>query len=223
MTKQIKSKKRVADFGEVFTSEREVKAMCDLVNDETYRIESLTFEPACGDGNFLAEILKRKLSTVENRYGKNPFEFAKFSLVALSSLYGVDILEDNAQECRDRLYKIWEASYHRIVKEKGIPNCRDAAKYILDCNILCGDALTLLQNNGEPITFAEWAVVSGNFIKRRDYYLSTMLAMQENCTQGDLFLSGDEYDEQIGAYVPKPIKDDYAPIEYWRIQEWRTK
>ena len=65
MTSSIKSKKRVTDFGEVFTSEREVKAMCNLVKDETYRIDSIVLEPACGDGNFLAEILHRKLNTVE--------------------------------------------------------------------------------------------------------------------------------------------------------------
>lgn len=222
MAEQIKSKARVADFGEVFTSEREVKAMCDLVKDETYRIDSLTLEPACGNGNFLAEILNRKLSTVADRYAKSAHEFEKFSLVALSSLYGVDILEDNAQECRLRLFRIWEEVYDRIVKGDGMPGCKEAARYILDCNILCGDALTLLQSNGEPITFAEWAIV-GNFIKRRDYHLSTMLAMQDNRGQGDLFLSGDEYDEEIGAYVPKPVKDDYAPIEYWRVQEWRSE
>ena len=59
---QIKSKKRVADHGEVFTNEREVKAMCDLVDNETQRIDSRFLEPACGDGNFLAEILNRKIN-----------------------------------------------------------------------------------------------------------------------------------------------------------------
>lgn len=223
MADQIKSHKRVEDFGEVFTNEREVKAMCDMVKDETYRIDSLTLEPACGDGNFLAEILNRKLHTVEARYGKSSHDVEKYSLVALSSLYGVDILEDNAEECRKRLYGIWETMYERLVGKEGMSGCKDAARYILHCNILCGDALTLKQSNGEPITFAEWAVVSGNFIKRRDYYLSTILEVQGNAEQGDLFLSGPDYDETIGAYVPRPVRDDYAPIEYWRIQEWGTK
>lgn len=101
--KQIKSKERVAEHGEVFTNEREVKAMCDLVKDETERIDSRVLEPACGDGNFLAEILNRKLGTVSKCYSKSPNDWEQFSIVALSSLYGVDIMPDNAQECRDRL------------------------------------------------------------------------------------------------------------------------
>lgn len=73
MEKQVKSKERVADRGEVFTAEREVKAMCDLVKDETERIDSRFLEPACGDGNFLAEILRRKLEVVKNKYKKSPY------------------------------------------------------------------------------------------------------------------------------------------------------
>ena len=93
--KQIKSRKRVVDHGEVFTNEREVKAMCDLVNDETQRIDSRFLEPACGDGNFLAEILDRKLAVVKKKYRRSVMDFEKNSLLAVSSLYGVDIMMDN--------------------------------------------------------------------------------------------------------------------------------
>ena len=103
---QIKSKKRVQERGEVFTNEREVKAMCDLVKDETERIESRFLEPACGDGNFLAEIVTRKLAVVSKRYGKSETDWEKYSVLAMSSVYGVDIMQDNAQECRARLFKI---------------------------------------------------------------------------------------------------------------------
>ena len=105
---QIKSKKRVASRGEVFTAEREVKAMCDLVKDETERIDSRFLEPACGDGNFLAEILTRKLNVVTKKYKKNLSDWEKYSLLAVSSLYGIDIMSDNAQECRKRLFSIWQ-------------------------------------------------------------------------------------------------------------------
>ena len=223
MTDSIKSKKRVADFGEVFTSEREVKAMCDLVKDETYRIDSTVLEPACGDGNFLAEILTRKLDTVEKRYGKSPLDFEKYSVLAVSSLYGVDIQEDNAEECRERLFDIWDDIHSRRTGKEAMKGVEDAVRYILRCNILCGDALSLKKSDGEPITFAEWALLNGSYMKRRDFYLSTMLEVQELGGQGDLFLSGDEYDEEIGAYVPQPIKDDYKPIEYWRVQEWESQ
>jgi len=109
--KQVVSKKRVADHGEVFTSNREVNAMLDLVKQETERIESRFLEPACGTGNFLVEVLKRKLAVVENRYSKNQLEYERYAILALSSIYGVDILQDNVQTCRDRLLGIFTHYY----------------------------------------------------------------------------------------------------------------
>lgn len=218
MAKQIKSKERVAEHGEVFTNEREVKAMCDLVKDESERIESRVLEPACGDGNFLAEILNRKLATVSKCYAKRPDDWEKYSIVALSSLYGVDIMPDNVQECRERLFRIWSEAHSSAVGKDAMPGIEDSARYVLQCNILCGDALTLLKEDKTPITFAEWSIVTGSLIKRRDYELATLLTMQDNGGQGDLFLSSDNYDEELGAYVPKPIKE-YKPIEYWRTHE----
>jgi hypothetical protein len=217
MSTLIKSKDRVADFGEVFTHEREVKAMCDLVKDETERIDSRVLEPACGDGNFLAEILSRKLSTVKFRYSKNHSDYEKYSIVAVSSIYGVELLEDNAQHCRDRLFGIWNEAYSRNMGKDTSDECREAAKYIFHRNILCGDALSLLQKDGKPIIFSEWSLVAGIMFKRRDFELATMLEMQDLGTQGDLFLSSGSFDKEIGAYIPQPITE-YKPIEYWRVQ-----
>lgn len=217
MANQIKSRERVSAHGEVFTNEREVKAMCDLVKDETERIDSRVLEPACGDGNFLAEILNRKLNTVRLRHGRNPSDFEKYSIVALSSLYGVDIMDDNAQECRDRLFEIWNDAYSSNNKEECTDQCRDAARYIIGRNILCGDALTLLQNDGKPIVFSEWSLVAGVMIKRRDFELAHMLEMQDNGIQRDLFLSSGDWDDEIKAYIPQPI-EEYSPVEYWRVQ-----
>ena len=86
---QIKSRERVRAHGEVFTAEREVKAMCDLVKEETERIDSRFLEPACGDGNFLAEILHRKLAVCDKRYGGSVADWEKFSFLAVTSLYGI--------------------------------------------------------------------------------------------------------------------------------------
>ena len=191
--------------------------MCDLVKDESERIDSRVLQPACGNGNFLAEILNRKLNTVKARYGKNTHDYEKYSIIAISSLYGVDILEDNAQECRNRLYNIWNEAYSGCCGKDSTESCREAARFIIQTNILCGDALTLLQNNGKPIIFAEWSLVAGSMLKRRDFELSTMLEMHDNGNQPDLFLSSDEFDEVTGAFIPKP-KTDYKPIEYWRVQ-----
>lgn len=106
--KQIKSKRRVADYGEVFINYREVNAMCDLVKTETERIDSRSLEPACSDKNFLVEISKRKLIAVKKKYKKFTFDYEKMSLLANSSLYAVDVSIDNVKIWKERLFKIWE-------------------------------------------------------------------------------------------------------------------
>ena len=118
MNKQVKSRQRVADHGEVFTAEREVKAMCDLVLPETQRIDSRFLEPACGDGNFLAEVLSRKLAVVRKKYKRSTIDYEMNSLLAVSSLYGVDILADNVAACRERLYKLWAKQYKSVCKNE---------------------------------------------------------------------------------------------------------
>ena len=133
-TGQIKSRARVTDHGEVFTNEREVNAMLDLVKVETERIESRFLEPACGDGNFLAEVLRRKLAVVKKQYGRSKSEFEKYSILALSSIYGVDIMEDNTAECRNRLFSIWDEAYSKQCGTEANATCREAAKYILKHN-----------------------------------------------------------------------------------------
>jgi len=200
---QVKTKKRVADHGEVFTSEREVNAMLDLVKQETQRIDSRFLEPACGNGNFLAEILRRKLDVVESRYKKSQLEFERYAVIAVSSIYGIDILEDNVQECRERLFAIFDKQYSKIFKDKCKQACRDSAWFILSRNILWGDALTLKTVCGkeDPIVFSEWSAVNGSMIKRRDYTLANLLAYQP-MGAGTLFSDlGEE------AFIPTPVKD----------------
>lgn len=207
---QIKSKQRVQERGEVFTNEREVKAMCDLVKDETERIESRFLEPACGDGNFLAEIVTRKLAVVSKRYGKSETDWEKYSVLAMSSVYGVDIMQDNAQECRARLFKIWEKAYKRKCKNVANDDCKSAVRFILSRNVLCGDALTMLDNDGNPIVFSEWSLIGSN-MKRRDYTLANLLETQ---SYYDLPLFEDIEDVK----VPKPVKE-FDLIHYRRVQE----
>ena len=113
MAKQVKSKQRVADHGEVFTAEREVEAMCDLVKQETERIDSRFLEPACGDGNFLSVILQRKLTIVTKKYKRSAYDWERNSLLALGSVYGVDIMLDNVLACQDRL-RVGQVEFQRI-------------------------------------------------------------------------------------------------------------
>ena len=158
--KQIKSKERVRDQGEVFTNEREVKAMCDLVGQECDRIDSRFLEPACGDGNFLAEILNRKLDVVERRYGKMQEEYNKNSSLACTSIYGVELLADNAEICRERMVGIWEERYKKVFK--AVPDdMKRAVEFVFQKNIVCGNALTLMcvdenqKDTDSPIIFTE--------------------------------------------------------------------
>ena len=217
--KQTKSKQRIADHGEVFTAEREVNAMLDLVKQETERIDSRFLEPACGNGNFLAEILRRKLTVVKSRYGKNAADYERYAVIAVSSVYGVEILLDNVQECRERLYDIWNDFYTKQCKLDANDETRQAVRFILQKNILCGDALTLEQADGTPIIFAEWSAVNGCLIKRRDFELSHMLHAEEKHLQIDLFGEPGNYEtDASGATILLPIRE-FPPIHYRRVQE----
>ena len=215
VNEQVKSRKRVADHGEVFTSEREVNAMLDLVKQETERIDSRFLEPACGTGNFLAEILNRKLKVVKKRYSNNKLDYEKYAVLAITSIYGVDILEDNVLECRNRMFSIFNDEYTKICKEDANYECREAVRYILSRNILHGDALTMATLEGEPIIFSEWSLVSGSMIKRRDYRYDELLAGSQE--QISIFMVGWEYDEEIQAFIPAPLRE-YPLMDYRRVQ-----
>lgn len=218
MDKQVKSKQRVADHGEVFTAKREVNAMLDLVKQETERIDSRFLEPACGDGNFLAEILRRKLAVVKERYRKIPPDYEKYSVVAVTSIYGVDILQDNVDECRSRMFQIWNKEYTANCKNEANDECRKAVKFILKRNILCGDALTLKTSEDKPIIFSEWSLVTGTMIKRRDFRLDQMLEKhEEHKEQISMFTDGWEYDKESHTFIPKPIKE-FPLTDYRRVQ-----
>jgi hypothetical protein len=216
---QVKSKSRVADHGEVFTSEREVNAMLDLVKQETLRIDSRFLEPACGTGNFLAEILRRKLAVVQKQYKRNQLDFEKNTVIAISSIYGIDILEDNVKECQVRLFNIFDDVYTSLYKKKAKVTMRETIKYILDKNIIHGDALSLKTNNGKPITFAEWSMVSGSMIKRRDYHFES-LSKSETKETGLFAQPEEELSSDLGedAFIPKPDRT-YPSTHFLRIAD----
>lgn len=220
MSPQTKSKQRIRDHGEVFTAEREVKAMCDLVKDECDRIDSRFLEPACGDGNFLAEILTRKLATVRKKYGKSHFDYEKNAVLAASSIYGVDILQDNVQACRDRMFWIWDKEYTAVCKQDCNDETRDAVKFIFSRNIVCGNALTLkcVDENGkdtdEPIVFSEWAFVTGSQMQRSDYTFAELLADSQRKpdeNQRSIFDDEETFGDE-GKFLKRYVS------HYWRVQ-----
>lgn len=213
MESQVISKKRVADHGEVLTGKREVNAMLDLVKQETERIESRFLEPACGNGNFLTVILERKLDVVEKRYGKSQLEFERYAILAVSSIYGIDILEDNVRQCRHRLYGVFDCDfYSRIFKNKAKNKCREAVRFILERNVIWGDALTLKTVGEKPeyIVFSEWSPVNGSMLKRRDFTFHGLLsheAIKDTPLFSDL---GDD------VFIPTP-ETEYPPTHFLEV------
>ncbi len=212
---QIKSKQRVADHGEVFTPDWIVNDMLDLVKQETERIDSRFLEPACGNGNFLVEILRRKLTVVNQRYGKNQIEYERYAVIAISSIYGIDLLQDNVEEARKRLYDIFDERYTKKYKNNCKEDCRKSVSFILQRNILRGDALTLLSDKNRPIVFSEWSTVNGSMIKRRDFTLDNLLKAEASKVPGGLF---EEFYDSDPAFLPKPIKE-YPLTHYLKLAE----
>ncbi len=166
----IKSKKRVADHGEVFTPQWLVDAMLDLVKDETERIDSRFLEPACGSGNFLVRILQRKLVAVELKYGKSDFEKRQYALLALMCCYGIELLADNIAECRANMLEVF-AEYLRLSPEDELYR---AASYVLSQNLVHGDALSMQTHDGQPIVFPEWGYLGRGKFQRRDFRLDVL-------------------------------------------------
>jgi hypothetical protein len=214
MEKQVISKQRVADHGEVLTGEREVNAMLELVKQETERIDSRFLEPACGNGNFLTAILERRLAVVEKRYSKSQLDFERYAVLAISSIYGIDLLEDNVRQCRHRLCGVFDRDfYSRLFKDRTRNECREAVRFILERNIIRGDALTLKTVGEKPdhyIVFSEWSPVNGSMLKRRDFTFHELLA-HEGMKKLPLFSDlGD------AVFIPTPAKE-YPPVHFLEI------
>lgn len=216
-SKQIISKQRVADHGEVLTAEREVNAMLDLVKPETRRIDSRFLEPACGTGNFLANVLERKLAVVEKRYSKSQIEYERNSFIALASIYGIEILPDNLKLCRDRLLGIFTHYYLKNYKKRIKPEFLKAAEFVLNRNVLWGDALTLKtpDDKAEPIVFSEWTrPFNDSRIKRRDYFFAELTPKEEV----DLFSIQIVSDTGQSGFIPESHKQ-FPLTHYLKIYE----
>lgn len=197
----VKSKKRVADHGEVFTPDWLVEAMLDLVKDESERIDSRFLEPACGSGNFLVQVLRRKLAAVERDYGRSEFERRHFALLALMCIYGIELLEDNIAECRANLLEIF-AGYLNLAERDDLYR---AAFYVLSQNLVHGDATKMLTDEGDPLNFAEWGYLGRGKFQRRDFSLASLTESAAFSAEGSLFA-------QLGKHeLFTPMKPDYPP------------
>jgi hypothetical protein len=201
----IKSKKRVADHGEVFTPPWLVEAMLDLVKDETERIDSRFLEPACGSGNFLVRALQRKLGAVELKFGKSEFEKRHYALLALMCTYGIELLVDNIAECRANMLEIL-GEYLNIDESDDLYR---AASYVLSQNLVHGDALTMRMHDGQPITFAEWGYLGKGKFQRRDFRFDVLTGSSAFSAEGSLFahLGKHEIFTPTKAYPPMTVSE----------------
>ena len=212
----IRSKKRVADHGEVFTPSWLVEAMLDLVKGETERIDSRFLEPACGSGNFLIPILKRKLAAVEAKYGKaSDFEKQHYALLALMCIYGIELLADNIAECRANMLEVL-AEYLKLEPAHYFYH---AASHVISRNIVHGDALTMRTADGQPIVFAEWGYLGKGKYQRRDFKLKQLVGASGFAEEGSLFanLGKHELFTPSTSYPPITMREmaalDSAPSE----------
>ncbi len=207
---QVKSEERVINHGEVFTAEREVNAMLDLVKQETERIDGRFLEPACGDGNFLAAVLERKITAAKAFLRKSKLEYERKMVLAIASLYGVDILKDNVEACRTRLFNLWNEAYTQEMGDMADENCRLSVRYIIQCNILHGNTLSMKQvdDRGKdtemPIIFSEWSIIRGSLIQRKENRLDTLVEERQGIVStpiaADLFSARIELKQETFHY-----------------------
>lgn len=210
----VKSRQRVIDHGEVFTPDWLVESMLDLVEGESERIDSRVLEPACGSGNFLVPVLRRKLATVQARYGRSDFERRHQALFALMSVYGIELLADNVAECRDNILRV----FTEYLGPAAGGEWGRAAAVVLTVNIVHGDALSMTTRTkpAAPITFAEWAYLGKGIYRRRDFRYDTLTQMS---SFGEETLFGDLGKHELFT----PVKDygsvsliDIADLEWQR-------
>lgn len=212
MQSKINDRQRIIDHGEVFTPPALVNDMLDLVAHECERIDSRFLEPACGNGNFLAEVLRRKLATVDKKHVRNRDKWERDAILSVCSLYGIDLLADNIAACRVRLLDIVTAAHAARFKIPLPDEASRATAYILSKNIVQGDALTLRTPGDRPIVFPEWSPVNGSMLKRRDFAYEQLL---DHAHTANLPLFSDLGND---VFVPKAVRD-YPPCHYLKIAD----
>jgi len=201
----VKSKKRVADHGEVFTPAWMVEAMLDLVKDETERIDARFLEPACGSGNFIVQILRRKLLAIEVKYGKHDFERQHYALLGLMCIYGIELLADNIAECRANVLDVF-ALYLNL---DDADDLYLAASHVLAVNVVHGDALSMCATDGLPISFAEWGYLGKGKYQRRDFRFDVLTGSAKFSEEGSLWADQGKHDifTPIKTYPPMTVRE----------------
>lgn len=217
---RIVARDRVETYGEVLTGAKEVNAMLDLVKQETERIESRFLEPACGDGNFLAEVLRRKLEIVSKRYRRSQTDYERNAIIALGSIYGIDIIKENAEKCRLRLLDLFTKNYQELFKARTRQPILKVAEFILSKNIVHGNALDLMTEGKSrmPIVFSEWSPINGSLVKRRDFSFAELVHIDKVIPDdaGELFAQVSDLGNK--ALIPQSVRE-FTPCHFLKLPD----
>ena len=205
----MSNKSKIEEFAEVFTNQNEVSSMLDLVKNEVDRIDSTFLEPACGDGNFLCEILNRKINNIIHKYEGSSFEIEKYSFLALTSLHGIDIQNENVLKTRENLFNLFVEKISSVNTIN--PNLEKSALVVLSHNIICANPITLkIDGENENIIFTQWNFIDEINIVRREFKISHLIAYAP-FEEGSLF---SDLGEDV--FIPEPVKD-YKPTNFLEL------
>ena len=195
----VRTRQRVVDHGEVFTPSWLVEKMLDLLGGEADRIDARVLEPACGSGNFLVPVLRRKLATVQLRFAASEFERRHHALLALMSTYGIELLQDNAEECRTNLL----VELVDFLGPGASDDWQSAAQAVVNLNVVQGNAIDMTTASGGPITFPEWGYLGKGRFQRRDFRYDMLT--QRSSIEGTLFAELEEHDVFIPVRTYPPM------------------
>lgn len=204
MIKTIKSNDRIKDHGEVFTPKKIVDKMLEQtgITEQVYSLRSTFLEPSAGEGAFLTTILERKLKYAAKQ-STNMREFSNNALMALSTLYGIELLEDNVEMLVMNMNETFANNYRELGMEffeaESDPKVYRSAKIIIRANMAQGDALKKVDASGNPIVFSEWQPIGKTRVQRTEYTFESIInndgpigTVQNQTEQLDLFAINDE-------------------------------
>ena len=207
----IKSKSRVQKHGEVFTPKKIVKLMLDQpgIKEACEDLTATFLEPAAGEGAFLVAILERKLKMVAKKFNKSIKQFENYSLLALSTLYGIELLEDNAQACTINMFQKFNEFYLNQVQKYGTranDKVLASAKTIITANIEQGNFLTRKKPSGKPIVFSEWKAID------LDKGPTTIRVQRTEYTLDDIYEDALKSDGEVLKHIEKLDQTDFFAL-----------
>lgn len=223
--KIIKSADRVKDIGEVFTPKKTVDFMLDQpeIKEKVNSLTATFLEPSAGEGAFLVELLKRKLKAAVNQ-SNNTNEMQNNFLLALSSIYGIELMEDNVEMLVINMVNTFRDIYFNTFNHEDQNNkILKSANVIISANMAQGDALTRKTATGDPIIFSEWKPLGKTKVQRTEYTFDSIVeggdstgTVKSQYEQLDLFADPNAEPEE-------PETKQYLPVKWEDVYKQLTK